>query len=223
MLAIDLSLASLCFGKRQAQAVGVANIAFAQGDILALGGLDRRFDVVDASGVLHHMGDPWAGWRTLLALLRPGGFMRLGLYSRLARAHVNAARVLIADRGYSPSAQDIRRARQEILSLPNGRPEREVVNHLDFFTTSECRDMLFHAVEHQLSLPEIARFIAENDIEFVGFTLDAGVVRRFRARFPPQQALLDLELWQQFETDNPGAFVGMYQFWIRKKGNSSGA
>ena len=108
---------------------------------------------------------------------------------------------------------------RRFLSLPNGRLEREVVNHLDFFTTSECRDMLFHAVEHQLSLPEIARFIAENDIEFVGFTLDASVVRRFRARFPQQQALLDLDLWQQFETDNPGTFAGMYQFWIRKKGN----
>ena len=28
----------------------------------------------------------------------------------------------------------------------------------------------------------------------------------------------DLGLWQDFETENPGAFAGMYQFWIRKNG-----
>jgi hypothetical protein len=25
-------------------------------------------------------------------------------------------------------------------------------------------------------------------------------------------------LWQDFETENPGVFAGMYQFWIRKNG-----
>jgi hypothetical protein len=81
--------------------------------------------------------------------------------------------------------------------------------------------MLFHVAEHQLSLPEIARFIAENDVKFVGFVLDPGAVHRFRARFPDPQALLDLERWHRFETDNPRTFAGMYQFWIRRRASSS--
>ena len=218
VLAVDLSLASLCYAKRQALALGLTNIAFGEADILKLGGIGRTFDIVDASGVLHHMADPWAGWRVLLSLLRPGGFMRVGLYSRLGRRDVDAARALIAERGYAPTAHDIRRSRQDILQLPAGELARGVAQHLDFFTVSECRDMLFHVQEHQMILSEVADFIRQNDIEFLGFICDPGLIRRFRARFPQPDATSDLGLWQDFETENPGAFAGMYQFWVRKNG-----
>jgi tetratricopeptide (TPR) repeat protein/SAM-dependent methyltransferase len=218
VVAVDLSRASLCYAKRQALALGLTNIAFGEADILALGEIGRSFDIVDASGVLHHMADPWAGWRVLLALLRPGGFMRVGLYSKLGRSAVNAARSFVAERGYAPTAADIRRSRQDILALADGELAKKVATDLDFFTISECRDMLFHVQEHQLTLPEIARFVGENDIEFLGFVADAGIVRQFQARFPQDRAVADLALWHAFEIDNPDAFAGMYQLWIRKNG-----
>ena len=83
VLAVDLSLASLCYAKRQALALGLSNIDFAQADILGLADLGRSFDVVDASGVLHHISNPLAAWQLLLSLLRPGGFMRVGLTASL--------------------------------------------------------------------------------------------------------------------------------------------
>jgi SAM-dependent methyltransferase len=218
VLAVDLSRASLCYAKRQALALGLTNIAFGEADILELGDIGRTFDIVDASGVLHHMADPWAGARVLLSLLRPGGFMRVGLYSKLGRSVVNAARSLVAERGYASTAEDIRRSRQDILALAEGELAKNVATHLDFFTTSECRDMLFHVQEHQMTLPEIADFVGENDIEFLGFVADASVIRRFQARFPQDQAVADLALWHVFEADTPDAFAGMYQFWIRKNG-----
>ena len=67
---------------------------------MRLGALGRTFDLIESNGVLHHMADPWAGWRVLLSLLRPGGFMRIGLYSEIARWGVVAARALIAQQGY---------------------------------------------------------------------------------------------------------------------------
>ncbi len=137
LLAVDLSISSLCYAKRNTPPPLSERIEYAQADILKLPSIGRSFDVIDASGVLHHMADPVGGWRTLLTLLRPGGFMHLGFYSELGRRDLAAARAFIADRGYAATPADIRRCRQDLLKTPLGADARYTV----FFTTSECRDI----------------------------------------------------------------------------------
>src|SRR5262249_29617866 len=107
LLAVDLSLASLCCAKRKTPKSLAHRIEYAQGDILKLGSIDRTFDVIDSSGVLHHLADQFSAWRTLLKLLRSGGLMKLGLYSEVARSDIIAARAFIAERGYRPQLEDI--------------------------------------------------------------------------------------------------------------------
>jgi tetratricopeptide (TPR) repeat protein/SAM-dependent methyltransferase len=217
VLAIDLSRASLGYAKRQVLALGLSNITFAVADILRIADLGRTFDVVEASGVLHHMADPWSGWRTLIALLRPGGIMRVALYSRLGRADVNAARAFIVERGYRSTPDDIRRCREELLALPAGAAARRICQQPEFFAASECRDLLMHVEEHQMTLPEIAGFLGEAGVDFMGFLLDPSTLARFQARFPEASAATDLALWHQFELEHPATFAGMYQFWLRKR------
>jgi SAM-dependent methyltransferase len=216
ILAIDLSLASLRYAKRMADRLALANVEFGQADILRLGSLGRQFDFIDASGVLHHMADPWQGWRILLALLRPGGIMQIGLYSEMGRRNVVAARAFIAARGYRPSAGDIRRCRQEIIAAADAQVA-SVAQRDDFFTTSECRDLLFHVQEHRTTLPQIKSFLAENGLEFGGMFVDAATGSRFAARFPQPQAAFDLDCWHVFESEAPDSFAGMYQFLLRKR------
>jgi len=216
ILAIDLSRASLGYAKRMAQQLGLTNIEFAQADIMRLGSIDREFDFIDASGVLHHLADPWEGWRVLLSRLRPGGAMEVGLYSEMARRHVVAARAMIAQRGYRPIAEDIRRCREEIAAAEDGSLLKSLTRVDDFFTTSECRDLLFHPQEHRLTLPDIKAFIAANGLQFTGFVLPPIVLQRFAARFPDRAAMTDLERWQAFEAEAPETFTGMYLFSVRK-------
>jgi tetratricopeptide (TPR) repeat protein/2-polyprenyl-3-methyl-5-hydroxy-6-metoxy-1,4-benzoquinol methylase len=218
VLAVDLSLSSLCYAKRKTRELGLNNIEYAQADILQVGSIGRDFDVIEVSGVLHHLADPMAGWRLLLSRLRPGGFMRLGLYSKMARKDLVDARRFIAERGYGPSAADIRRCRQELLGFGDGTPQRRVTELSDFFSTSACRDLLFHVQEHQLNLPEISLFLHQNQLEFLGFDLPGRVLQGFRRRFPNDKVMTDLNLWHIFEMENPSIFVGMYQFWIQKAG-----
>src|SRR5260221_4647255 len=212
---VDLSLASLAYARRQVEALGLDNVEFAEADILNMGTMDRTFDIVDASGVLHHLSDPWAGWRALLARLRAGGFMEVCLYSALARRDINAARAFVAERGYRPSAPDIRRCRQDILASATAWAKR-VANCRDFFTTSECRDLLLHVQEHQMALPQIAAFLAESNADFIGFN-DPRVLAQFKARFPAEHEANDLGLWHLFETENPDTFIEMYCLWMRKR------
>ena len=214
--AVDLSVASLSYAQRMARKFGVTNVAFGQADILELGSSGRAFDYIDASGVLHHLADPWAGWRVLLALLRPEGVMQVGLYSALARGNVNAARALIAERGYRPVPDDIRRFREDVMAAKDGTVLKSMVQWNDFFAMNECRDLAFHVQEHQISLPEIKAFLAAEQMQFAGFALDAATQARFAARFPQPAAMMDLDRWHEFETAAPETFAAMYQFFIRK-------
>ena len=96
VVAVDLSLTSLSYAKRKTPPATAGRIEYAQADILKLPSIAQTFDIIDASGVLHHMSDPFGTWRALLSPLRPGGFMHLGLYSKTARRQVVATRNFIA-------------------------------------------------------------------------------------------------------------------------------
>jgi SAM-dependent methyltransferase len=204
------SLSSISYAKRKTQELGITNIEYAQADILKL-----RFDIIESVGVLHHLADPIAGWQTLLSLLRPGGFMYLGFYSELARRHVVKAREIIAARGYSSTLDDIRRFRRD-LAARNDLEMQGLRQFPDFFSTSECRDLLFHVQEHRLTLNQIESLLVDCGLHFIGFVLNTSVLQQYRLRFTDDPSGTNLGNWASFEADNPDAFAGMYQFWIQK-------
>jgi Flp pilus assembly protein TadD/ubiquinone/menaquinone biosynthesis C-methylase UbiE len=219
VLAIDLSVAALAYAKRKSDELRVRNIEYGQADIVEIDKLGRRFDVIYASGVLHHLADPFAGWRGLLQILAPGGFMNVGLYSEKAREDIVAAQRFVADKGFKPTAGDIRRSREEFEQLPAESPLRNVMLLADFYSMSDLRDLLFHVQEHRMSLPQIADFLAENNLQFLGFDQAPHILQRYREKFPEDPAMTNLALWDRFEQESPRAFIGMYQFWVQKPGN----
>ncbi|MDP4029597.1 MAG: tetratricopeptide repeat protein [Gallionella sp.] len=217
VMAVDLSLTSLCYAKRKTQELGLTSIEYAQADILELGTMGRSFDMIASSGVLHHLADPLAGWRVLLSLLRPGGFMKLGFYSEVARRGIVRARSFIAGQGYGSSAEDIRRCRQDIMNLDASSDFGIAIKSGDFFSTSACRDLLFHVQEHRMTLPGIDAFLRENGLRFLGFEhAEASAGQAYRRRFPDDRAATDLGNWEVFENENPDTFFGMYQFYVQK-------
>jgi Tfp pilus assembly protein PilF/SAM-dependent methyltransferase len=144
VLAVDLSLNSIAYAVRKTRDAGITNIDYAQADVLKLGDIPRTFDIIAAVGVLHHLADPFKGWGTLLSRLRPGGFMQLGFYSQLARRHVFTAREFVAARGYASTPDGIRRFRRD-LAAEGARVELQWLSQTnDFYSTSECRDLVFH-------------------------------------------------------------------------------
>jgi tetratricopeptide (TPR) repeat protein/2-polyprenyl-3-methyl-5-hydroxy-6-metoxy-1,4-benzoquinol methylase len=216
VLAIDLSLSSISYAKRKTRELGMTNIEYAQADILKLGDIMRTFDIIESVGVLHHLADPFAGWRTLLSRLRPGGFMSLGFYSEIARRHVVKAREMIASHGYASTPDDIRRFRQDLAAHEPSVELQWLSDMPDFYSTSECRDLLFHVQEHRLTLDQIESFLAEYRLDFIGFDLDPRVLRQYRMRFTDDRSGTNLRNWARFEADNPDTFTGMYRFWIQR-------
>jgi SAM-dependent methyltransferase len=205
-LAVDLSLNSLGYAARKSR----GPIDYAQADLLELGTMERRFDLIEAVGVLHHLTDPFAGWRLLSSLLKPGGAMLVGLYSATARRNLPDMHRIASD---GPGADEIRQVRRRLTSDDD---QPELVLHPDFFSVSSCRDLLFHVQEQFLSLDAIGAFLRGSDLKFIGFSIDDAVLAAYRQRFPGDPGAADLDHWQQFEADNPDTFSGMYQFWLQK-------
>jgi len=217
ILAIDLSRTSLAYAMRRCRELGLANVRFAQSDILGLESVLERFDWIECSGVLHHLRDPIAGWRVLTALLKPRAVMKIGLYSEIARRGVVAARELIARDGRGADLGSIRKARQSILDQPADSAARAAMLSADFWSASGARDLMMHVEEHRFTTSQLAAAIGALGLEFLGFELDdPEAVRAYRASYPRDPAAVSLENWGRFEAENPRTFARMYQFWVRK-------
>jgi 2-polyprenyl-3-methyl-5-hydroxy-6-metoxy-1,4-benzoquinol methylase/tetratricopeptide (TPR) repeat protein len=216
LLAVDVSLASLAYARRKTRELGLRNIEYAQADILELGTIDRRFDSIESVGVLHHLAEPTTGWRVLVSLLRPGGTMRIGLYSNLARRVIVDARARIAARGYRATEGDMTRCRQDIFREADHW--KMLVGARDFYSMSGCRDLLFNVMEHRFTIPEIAAFLNDNDLSFQGFEPfdDPTVIEKFHRQFAGAADEANLDQWHRFEVDHPETFWGMYIFMVGK-------
>lgn len=216
VIAVDLSKSSLAYAVRMANQFDISNIEFIQSDILDLGLLDKKFHVIESMGVLHHMEVPLEGFKVLAGLLEDGGLMRVGLYSELARQDIVAGRSIISQYEIGSDKDDIRALRQQLFSN-----EDEAVGLLmdrkDFYSLSECRDLLFHVQEHRYTIPEIQSTLTELGLRFLGFEFSDHLhKRRFREHYPDEASLADLDCWHTYEQHYPETFVSMYNFWCQK-------
>ena len=219
IVGVDLSLTSLAYAKRKIEETGYKNVEFLQGDILDLKNLNRKFDVIECGGVLHHMKEPLEGLKVLLELLEPHGFLKLGLYSEISRKHIVRVREFIKKKKFNNTVKDIRNCREAIIKQNDDELLHKVIHNNDFYSTSGTRDLIFHVQEHQFTIPEISKILNDLDLEFLGFAnpyLNHFFKKKYSQSFPDDKKNLSLDNWNQFEINNPSAFVGMYQFWVRK-------
>ncbi len=215
--AVDLSLASLAYARRMAEDLGVRNIRFRHGDLLDLRDIDGAFDLVSASGVLHHMRDPLAGWEAAASRLAAGGLMRVGLYSATARRSVTRARESIRRLKVPPTPAGMRAFRLALLRGELGPEFERLGRSPDLHSLSGLRDLLFHVEEHHFDLGGIASALSRLGLEFVGFEHeDPGTSPRYARAYPDDPRQISLSRWADFEAAHPETFTGMYQFWCEK-------
>ena len=212
--AIDLSLSSLAYAKRKSMELNLTNIDYLQADILNLHQVGKKFDIIESSGVLHHMDEPMVGWRVLAELLKPGGLMKIGLYSKLARHDIAELRKGISALKVGTSEADIRKFRQSLIESHDENHQR-LTTWIDFYSLSMIRDLLFHVQEHRLTIPQIKNHLNELGLKFCGFE-NKDSMSNFKKLHRNEADIYDLELWHQFEERNPRTFAGMYEFWCQK-------
>jgi ubiquinone/menaquinone biosynthesis C-methylase UbiE len=218
VIALDLSMTSLAHASRMANRFGARNIQFKQGGIEEISKLPEyvsRFRMIECGGVLHHMDDPLQGWRSLVECLTPGGIMRVGLYSAIARSNLTALRNDPACPGAGCSDAQLRAFRHLLLTRPASQLGSELKGSSDFYTTSGFRDLVLHVSEKCLTIGEIAGHLDELKLVFRGFQppMFFDLLRR---NYPNELWPGSLARWAEFEHEIPMLFAGMYKFWCEK-------
>ena len=184
-------------------------------DILQLPNLNEQFDLIECCGVLHHMRDPLLGLSALLEVLKKDGYMKLGLYSDLARQDVVKARKIISTQNIDSSQEGIRLFRHRLFS--GDFPEiTKLQQWSDFYTTSMCRDLCFHVQEHRYSINSIANILNTFNLNFLGFILDQPTKKLYSLKYKNDKGQINLKNWVEFEEANPNTFRSMYQFWVNR-------
>ena len=185
-----------------------------QADILNLAQLNKKFDIIESAGVLHHMDNPIAGWKALTDCLKPGGLMKIGLYSELARQHIVKMRQEISEAANVLNDAEMKSFRKTVMTSGQNHHNR-ILNSLDFYSMSTLKDLLFHVQEHRFTMPQIKEHLNELGLKFCGFESQK-IISHFKQTNTDKADLYDLDKWQAYEDTNPETFAGMYQFWCQK-------
>jgi SAM-dependent methyltransferase len=94
VVGIDFSFASLGKGQAFKRKFDLHDVRFVQMNLFDLGLRRESFDYVFSNGVLHHTGDAHGGFRGLTTLVKPGGYIVIGLYNTYGRLLLDLRRVI---------------------------------------------------------------------------------------------------------------------------------
>jgi len=215
--AIDLSPASIAYARMMAQKLRVDNVDFFEGNLLDIAQLGKTFDIIECSGVLHHMPDPESGLSALTEVLSDHGLIKIGLYSELARQQISATKEIINTNDIQPTLENIQQFRAMLMNKEIDGEFDEIITRPDFYTASGCRDLLFNPVEHLYTLPKIQGLLTQHALNPIGLI---GISPQHKAQydqaFPLDQSRSDLNNWHQIELADPTMFSAMYQLYCTK-------
>jgi SAM-dependent methyltransferase len=216
--AIDLSAANIDHARRRCAAIGATNIRFQRLDLHDCAQLGERFDAIFCSGVLHCLPDPEAGWSALAAVLRPGGVMKIMVYSRITRFLATAARSLIADLLAEPVDDDLlRRVRRRIMDRSDHAAAKLIMETQIFSTLAGTYVVLVRPHEDPFDVARIARALDRIGLRLTAFMLPSpDAIARYDAQYPHDPLHRDTAAWARFEKSELPRNAGQYVFVCRK-------
>lgn len=86
VLGLDLTWASLGLAEAFRRKAGIGSATLARANVFRLPLATGSVDVVISNGVIHHTANPRAAFAELARVVRPGGYVIVGLYNRFGRA-----------------------------------------------------------------------------------------------------------------------------------------
>ena len=155
VLGADYSQSSLEKAEALKNRLGLKSVEFKRMDVLELNLAKESFDYTLCLGVLHHTSDPYLGFKNLVRITRPKGYVLLGLYNPIGRFPVKLRRAI---------KRIFRRSRIEKDAIQR----QLVVDDEDIEKTeSWLADQYYHPHESTHMIGEVLKWFATNGIDYV--------------------------------------------------------
>jgi SAM-dependent methyltransferase len=182
---VDYSQHSLDLAQTLRDKFHLENVQFQRENILELSLPDASFDYVFCNGVLHHTSDPYGGFRHLVRITRPGGFIVVGLYNTYGRLMLHVRRRVVRLRmKFDPKAKE-RALKKQLVRLDND-PER---------LRTWWADQYEHPHESTHTVDEVLGWFARNGVSYV-------------SSFPKAELLASSDVEKVFKPRRAGRLSG---------------
>ena len=164
---IDVSTTSLEHTERLKRKYNLTNLETQQLPIEWVEDLDRHFDLIVCTGVLHHLDDPDAGLRALRSVLKPDGVIYLMVYAPYGRTGVYMLQEYCRRLGIGTSQKEIDDLVSVIEALPPHHPLVSLLRSArDSLNADALADALLNPRDRSYSVPQLFDFIERNGFKF---------------------------------------------------------
>jgi SAM-dependent methyltransferase len=163
--------------------------------------LERDFDQIVCTGVLHHLPDPDAGLVALRDLLKPDGAMHIMLYAPYGRTGVYMLQEFCRRIGIGATEAEIRDLITALKALPSGHPLQDLLQEApDFRNEAALADALLHPCDRAYSVPELFEFLDRSGVRFGRWVRQAPYSPRcgVMAQLPQASRLQRLTVAEQY-------------------------
>jgi SAM-dependent methyltransferase len=205
---IDVSSTSIDYTATLKRQYALSNLGVRQLPIERAADLERQFDLIVCTGVLHHLADPDSGLRALRSVLKPDGVLYLMVYAPYGRAGIYILQDYCRRLGIGTSADEIRDLLETLRSLPQHHPLAPVLRaSRDAADPDALADALLNPRDRAYSVPELFDFLERSDLSFSRWYWQAPYLAACGAiastphaarlaSLPPREQFVAMELWR---------------------------
>lgn len=176
---IDISEASLDHTRMLKEKYELDNLELHQLPIENVGSLERSFDKIVCTGVLHHLPDPDAGLTALRSVLSANGAMHLMVYAAYGRTGVYMLQDYCRRLGVRATDDELAELGAMLGVLQPEHPLADVLRKArDFRTPAAMADALLHPQDRAYTVPELYDWLESCGVSFGRWHLQAPYLAR---------------------------------------------
>ena len=202
---IDLSEASLAHEKKLKEKYKLENLTLHQLPIEEVKSLGQEFDLIESSGVLHHLESPEQGLSALSSVLKPNGAIAVMLYGRYGRAGIYMLQQLFKDiLGMDQSQASVEQIKTALQYLRPNHPGGSFLTSIDTRYDAGIVDLFLHPIDRGytvqscLDLATACNLTFQRWVEPFGYHPD-GFIPQDAPVLKRLNALPEHELWTAME------------------------